>query len=83
MKKVRLIKREKWYHPIFARLFNFEFLKEEDFKNEFNKKKRMIKNLRRLIKDPSYIEENFEKGYKTIETWQKEVDYMEKQFKKG
>lgn len=83
MQKVKLINEKRWYHSILARFFDFEFLKEEDFKRELNKKKRMIKNLRRLIKDPSYVQENFEKGYGTIERWQKEVDYMEKQLKKG
>ena len=85
MQKIRKVKKIKWYHEFISNFSSvYTFLEEEDFKKEFNRRKRMIKNIKRLLKDPdaTVTKKSFKKAFDEIERMQKEVDYMEKQFKK-
>ena len=70
--------------------FAHTFLKMEIFyctldvlKKELNKKKRMIKNIKRLIKGSSEeeIRTQFKKAFEEIDKWQQEVEVMEKELK--
>ena len=84
----RKVDRIRFYHKIIkwvAHTFfktNIFFCTLEVLKKEMNKRKRMIKNIKRLVVDTSSMRKKFKKGYDEIDIWQKEADIMEKELKR-
>ena len=84
----RKVDRIKFYHKVIkwvASTFfktNIFFCTLEVLKKEMNKRKRMIKNIKRLVVDTSSMRKKFKKGYDEIDIWQKEADIMEKELKR-
>ncbi len=86
----RKVRKVRFYHKIISWLA-ITFLKTEIFyctvetlKKEMNQRKRLVKNLKRLLKDFSEedVRKQFKKGVEEIEKWQKEADIMEKELKR-
>ena len=88
--KCKVVKRVTVFHDFmvwFARNFlrtDIFYYTLEAFKKELNKKKRMIKNLKRLIKGSSEdeIRIKFKKAFEEIDRWQEEVEIMEEELKR-
>ena len=77
------VKKIRFYHIFFIWLastfFNTDLFygTEKVLRKEMNKRKRLVKNIKRLFKEPS--DEKYEKGLQEIERWQKEADIIEKE----
>ena len=68
----------------FARTFinvNIFYCTIEILKKEMNRRKRIIKNFKRLLKEET-SRENFKRAFDTIDSWQREVDIMEDELKR-
>lgn len=84
------VKEIKFYHKVISWLaytflkVNLFYCTEEILKKELNKKKRMLKNMKRLIKDPysEKTEVQFKKAYEKLDKWQIEIDTMEEELKR-
>ena len=83
----RKVKKIRFYHN-FMSWFAITFLKVELFyctietlKKEMDRRKRIIKNFKRLLKEET-SRENFKRAFDTIDSWQKEVDIMENELKR-
>ena len=88
--KCKIVKKVTVFHNFIA-WFACTFLKTEIFfctievlKKELGKKKRMIKNIKRLTKGSpeDELRIQFKKAFKDIDRWQKEVEVMEKELQK-
>ena len=88
--KCKVVKKVTVFHNFIA-WFACAFLKTEIFyctlenlKKELGKKKRMIKNIKRLIKESSEeeIRIQFKKAFEEIDKWQEEVKVMEEELKR-
>ena len=85
----KIVKKVRFYHKIiswFARTF-FEteifYCTIEILKKEMNKRKRMVKNVKRLLKEsPEVLEKEYAKGIHEIGRWQKEANIMEKELQR-
>lgn len=80
------VKKIRFYHIFFIWLastfFNTDLFygTEKILRKEMNKRKRLVKNIKRLFKEPSEsTEEKYEKGIQEIERWQKEANIIEKE----
>ena len=86
----RKVDRMRFYHKVIkwvARTFfktNVFFCTLEVLKKEMNKRKRMVKNIKRLIKGGSEeeVRKQFKKAFDEINKWQEEADIMEKELKR-
>lgn len=88
--KCKIVKKVTVFHN-FISWFARAFLKTEIFyctlenlKKELGKKKRMIKNIKRLIKGSpeDELRMQFKKAFEDIDRWQKEVEVMEEELKR-
>ena len=83
------VKKARFYHNFmtwFAHIFlkiEILFCTVEVLKKEMNKRKRMIKNIKRLMKgSEDEVRIQFKKAFEDIGRWQKEVEIMEKELQK-
>lgn len=88
--KCKKVEKIRFYHNFIA-WFVRTFLKIEIFyctleelKKELSKRKRMIKSIKRLIKESSEEEMRiqFKKAFEEIDKWQEEVKVMEEELKR-
>ena len=72
-----------WFARVFLKIEIF-YCTLETLKKEMNKRKRMIKNIKRLLKDFSEeeVRKQFKKGLEEVDKWQKEVEVMEKELQR-
>ena len=82
------VDRLRFYHKIIkwvARTFfrtNVFFCTLEILKREMNKRKRMIKSIKRLVNDTPSTRNEFKRAFDEIDIWQKEADIMEKELRR-
>ena len=88
--KCKKVEKIRFYHNFIA-WFACAFLKTEIFfctlevlKKELSRKKRMIKNIKRLIKGSpeDELRIQFKKAFEDIDRWQEEVKVMEEELKR-
>lgn len=87
--KCKKVEKIRFYHNFiawFARIFlktEIFYCTLETLKKELSKRKRMVKNIKRLLKEPpEVLEKEYPTGIQEIKKWQKEVDIMEEELQK-
>lgn len=84
------VKKIKLYHRVLAYIAKVIlktevfYCTEELLKKEISRRKHLIENIRKLLKNSSEdkIKEQFKKAFDEIKIWQEEIDIMEKELQR-